>query len=405
MSFARTSTQALRLRAAPAVRSNLRTRGTGYRFNSSNAGPNAQANMHPAVAGAAAGAGAAVLIGYGAYKYTGIDKAVETYTTTKSYFNSATDKLKQATPEPNQALEALRSQAYHYAAFVPGGRGYVDTAFKDIDAIREKHGEEVNAIVSDSYSQLKKVAEEKGFSLDAASRSWEILQSSLSKITDLAGDAADQILDNHPKLKEQVGGSFTQLKQMGEQYGPEAKKQVDDVYKQVTEIVKGGVSFDTVSKIKQLVESKQKDLAKFGDAAWNKGLETAKPYLDKTPQIKELVEKNADALKSGDMAQLWEKIKGGDAGDIESFVKSAADQAKNKANQATGGGLDKYLSMLPGLGAIGPHLSKLKEVADHKGDDAKDLLEKTYKDIEEVLKKRVGEAEKLANETKKEATK
>jgi hypothetical protein len=70
MSFARTSTQALRLRAAPAVRSNLRTRGTGYRFNSSNAGPNAQANMHPAVAGAAAGAGAAVLIGYGAYKYT-----------------------------------------------------------------------------------------------------------------------------------------------------------------------------------------------------------------------------------------------------------------------------------------------------------------------------------------------
>ena len=70
MSFARTSTQALRLRAAPTVRSNLRTRGTGYRFNSSNAGPNAQANMHPAVAGAAAGAGAAVLIGYGAYKYT-----------------------------------------------------------------------------------------------------------------------------------------------------------------------------------------------------------------------------------------------------------------------------------------------------------------------------------------------
>jgi predicted CopG family antitoxin len=207
--------------------------------------------------------------------------------------------------------------------------------------------QEVNAIVSDSYSQLKKVAEEKGFSLDAASRSWEILQSSLSKITDLAGDAADQILDNHPKLKEQVGGSFTQLKQMGEQYGPEAKKQVDDVYKQVTEIVKGGVSFDTVSKIKQLVESKQKDLAKFGDAAW----------------IKELVEKNADALKSGDMAQLWEKIKGGDAGDIESFVKNAADQAKSKANQATGGGLDKYLSMLPGLGAIGPHLSKLKEVS------------------------------------------
>lgn len=290
--------------------------------------------------------------------------------------------------------------------------------------------QEVNAIVSDSYAQLKKVAEAKGFSLDAASKSWDILQSALSKITDLAGDAAEQILDNHPTLKNQVGGSFTQLKRMGEQYGPEAKKQVDDVYKQVSEIVKGGVSFDTVSKIKQLVESKQKDLAKLGDVAWNKGLEQAKPYLDKTPQVKELVEKNADALKNGDMSQLWEKLKSGDAGDIEGFVKNAAEQAKDKANQATGGGLDKYLSMLPGLGAIGPQLHKLKQVshvdkrrvmrnernadnrlllvlqvADSKGDDAKDLLEKTYKDIEEVLKKRTGEAEKLANEAKKEAAK
>jgi hypothetical protein len=70
-----------------------------------------------------------------------VDKAVETYTTTKSYFNSASEKLKQATPEPNQALEALRSTANHYAAFIPGGKSYVDAAFKDIDAIREKHGD------------------------------------------------------------------------------------------------------------------------------------------------------------------------------------------------------------------------------------------------------------------------
>ena len=223
--------------------------------------------------------------------------------------------------------------------------------------------QEVNAIVADAYSQLKKVADQKGFSLDAASKSWEVLQTAFSKITDLAGDAADQILDNHPKLKDQVGGSFTQLKEMGERYGPEAKKQVDDVYKQVTEIVKGGVSFDTVSKIKALVEDKQKDLAKLGDAAWNKGLEQAGPYLDKAPQVKELVTKNKDALMNGDLAQLWEKVKGGNTADIESYVKSAADTAKETANKATGGSLDKYLTMLPGLGAIGPHLSKLKDVS------------------------------------------
>jgi hypothetical protein len=223
--------------------------------------------------------------------------------------------------------------------------------------------QEVNKIVADSYSQLKAVADKKGFSLDAASKSWEILQDSLAKITDLAGDAAEQILDNHPKLKEQVGGSFTQLKQMGEQYGPEAKKQVDDVYRQVSDIVKSGVSFDTVSKIKALVESKQKDLKKLGDVAWNKGLEQAQPYLDKAPQVKELINKNKDVLVGGDLNGLWEKVKGGNTEDIESFVKSATEGAKDKANQVTGGGLDKYLSMLPGLGALGPHFSKLKDVS------------------------------------------
>jgi hypothetical protein len=68
MSLARSSAQTLR-RTAPTLRT-VRPRGTGYRFNSTNAGPNAQAGAHPAVTGAAAGAAAAVLVGYGAYKYT-----------------------------------------------------------------------------------------------------------------------------------------------------------------------------------------------------------------------------------------------------------------------------------------------------------------------------------------------
>jgi hypothetical protein len=72
MSVARTTTQALRTRVAPtaAARSSLRTRG-GYRFNSTQSGgPNVNAGAHPAVTGAAAGAAAALLVGYGAYKYS-----------------------------------------------------------------------------------------------------------------------------------------------------------------------------------------------------------------------------------------------------------------------------------------------------------------------------------------------
>lgn len=37
-------------------------------------------------------------------------------------------------------------------------------------------------------------------------------------------DAAEDVLENHPQLKEKLGGSADQLKQLGEQIGPKAKK-------------------------------------------------------------------------------------------------------------------------------------------------------------------------------------
>ena len=76
---------------------------------------------------------------------------------TKEYVNTATQKLKESTPEPNEALDWLRNAATSYAAFIPGARGYVDSAFDDIDAIREKHGDEVDQIVRDAYDEMRSV--------------------------------------------------------------------------------------------------------------------------------------------------------------------------------------------------------------------------------------------------------
>lgn len=70
MSFARTSAQTLRLRAAPVARSTVRTRGIRLNSTTAGSGSGPSAGGNPAVAGALAGAGAAIVIGYGAYKYT-----------------------------------------------------------------------------------------------------------------------------------------------------------------------------------------------------------------------------------------------------------------------------------------------------------------------------------------------
>jgi hypothetical protein len=83
---------------------------------------NAGAGSHAAI-GAVSGAAAAVAVGYIFYRTSGARDIVVASKTTKSYVNSATKKLKETTPEPNEALAWLRNAAQSYAAFIPGAKG------------------------------------------------------------------------------------------------------------------------------------------------------------------------------------------------------------------------------------------------------------------------------------------
>lgn len=233
-------------------------------------------------------------------------------------------KFDQNTPEPNEALESLKRTATTYASFIPGGKGYVDSAFKDLDAVRNKHGSEVDNIVKEAYGELRD-ASSKGLSLETANDAWQILQKHLQRLSDLAGDAAQDILGNHPELKDKFGGSIDQLKQMGDNLGPEAKKQVDQTWQQIQEITKGGIGIGTVEQVRKLVQEKMQAVRKLGDEAWSKGLEQAKPYLDKSPKVKQIVEENAQSLKQGNVGELWSKVKeavdSGNIDTIEQYIK------------------------------------------------------------------------------------
>ncbi|KAL8831316.1 MAG: hypothetical protein Q9191_000935 [Dirinaria sp. TL-2023a] len=136
----------------------------------------------------------------------GIKTFVNTARETQESFEKYKDQLKQSTPEPSEALQWLRQTANSYVAFIPGGKSFVDKVFNDVDAIQRKHG---------------------------AEKAWGIFEKHMKRLGDLAGDSAQEIINNHPMLKEKVGGSLNQLKQMGENYGPEAKKQVDETWDQI----------------------------------------------------------------------------------------------------------------------------------------------------------------------------
>nr|POF18471.1 hypothetical protein CFP56_63015 [Quercus suber] len=387
------------VRASRAIRSNAIRRNV--RFASDNASSSSSSFSSPAVMGAVGGAGAAVTVFLAWYQFSGVGKAAATASQMKSYVDKATEKLqvqfKEQTPDASEALATLRSSALKYAAFIPGGKEYVEKVFNDINVIKKKHGDDVDRIVNEAYGDLR-TASKKGLTMETAYETWDVLQKHVSALAGLAVDAGQDLVDNHPQLKEKLGGQFDQLKEMRDSMGPEVKQHVDDAYKEIADVLKGGIGFGTIEKIRSLVQDKVQQARKLGDQAWDKGYEQVRPMLEKSPQVKELVEKNLDTLKQGNVTEALSKVKDavsyGNSGDLEKYIQSA----KDKTQQFSSGSLQKWLDMVPNGSQILPQLQKLRQLAEEQGHEAEQLAKDTLHDLMQVLDRRSSEAEKLVEQ-------
>jgi len=396
------STRALRLRQP--VRFNQRQ---NVRFQSTEAAK--QGGSNGALFGGLAGGSAALLIGFGFYHFSGARSVVNSVHSAKTTANDAFAKTTQYAPEPGQAVQWLKETVTSYTRFIPGASTYVDRAFDDLEKIRARHEGEVDEIVQETYYELKNVTKS-GFTAESASQAWEVIDATFVRIGQLAGDAFEDIIENHPQLKEKIGGQYTQLKQMGEQYGPEAKKQVDETWNEIQNILKSGFSMDSFTKIQKLVQDKSQQIQKYGDQAWQKGIEQAKPILDKSPQLKELVENNKEKLLKGDLGQLWQKLqeagKSGDSNDITKFVKEQVSKASQSSSGSSGSsGIESLLSMIPGGSDIGGTLQQLQEIGQKHGKEAEGLVMSAVDEIKKVLSAKMEEAQKLKDKAEKDVKK
>jgi hypothetical protein len=324
----------------------------------------------------------------------------------KKYQEAAT-KLQRNTPSADETINYLKDFCYSYVAWIPGGRQYVDLAFKDVETVRKNHREEADQILNDAYKQFQQLSKS-GLSVETASKAAEVLADLSRKVGALAGDAFTDVLDNHPQLKDKFGGSIDQLKRMGDQYGPEAKKQVDETWSQVKDVLGGGLTAANLDKVRRLIQDKVEQVKKLGDEAWSKGLEQAKPYLDKNPKVKELIEKNVDALKQGNAKELFEQAKkaveSGDTGDIEKYVNNAVEKAKSKGSQlGKSFGLEQYMDQIPNGSEILSKLQQLRDVAEKHSEEGKKLVEETLAEIKQVLEKKSQKAEQIVDKAKKES--
>ncbi|KAI1121370.1 hypothetical protein F5Y10DRAFT_256491 [Nemania abortiva] len=410
MNAARSATRTTLTRSSRVCRTSFPARS---RFQSSSSSSSSststndtgQDNSH-VIAGAAGGLAAGIAL-YGIYLMTPSGKVYRTINKgakeVNRKYNEAAKQLQSQTPDVDGAIKYMKEFAYSYVAWVPGGRQYVDTVFKDVETLKQNHRQEVNQIVSDAYNQFKELSNY-GLSLETASKAYSILADLTNKFGELTGNALTDILNNHPWAKKKFGGTIEQLEEMGENYGPEAKKQVDQTWKQAKEILGGGLSAANLDKARSLVEDKIQQVKKLGDEAWNKGMEEAKPYLDKNPKIKELIEKNASALKQGNAKEVFNQVKkaveSGDMGPLENYVN----KAKSKGEQAASSlGIDQYFKMIPSGSEILEKVNQLKEVAEKHKDEGEKLLEETTEELKQVLENKLEKAKKIAEKTKRDS--
>ena len=403
MLASRTALRATRGLNARTVIRQTRHESTAYSSKQTSNGP-----LVAGLIGGLAGGTVVSLGGYLWYRRTGAHKLVNAARETQATLDQMKQKLKDSAPEPNEALQWLRQTALSYAAIIPGAKGYIDSAFNDLDAIHAKHAEEVDAIAKEAYNELKGVSQESGMSVASASKAWEILQKHMNRIGDLAMDSAQEIMNNHPALKEKVGGNLDSLKQLGESYGPEAKKQVEQTWGEIRDILKSGTSPKNINRIKELVQDKVTKLQELGQQAWEKGMQQAKPYLDKSPKVKQLIEENKDALKQGNAMELLAKIKdsvqSGSTESLEGYIKNTVNKVQQGGGSGGGGGLEQYLKMIPGGGEIMPKLGELRELTQKHGPEAERIAKEAYEEVQQVLQKKVKEAEQLAGKAKKDSS-
>ncbi|KAG9248361.1 hypothetical protein BJ878DRAFT_488402 [Calycina marina] len=368
----------------------------------------ASTNQQAAAAGGSSGlvggiAGGALVFaaGYGYYHFSGAKTMVNTASATKNQIQNLTSNIQSQAPAPNEALKWLRSIASSYSIFIPGANKYIDSAFDELDKVHEKHSDEVEKIIQDAYTQLKD-ATKSGMTMETAIKNWEIIESALSKLGKLAADSSTDFLDNNPEIKEKFGGNLHRLKSLADSGGESAKKELQETYDEIKDIIAGGVGFGTIARIKKLIEDKTEKVKELGDEAWKKGMEQVKPYLDKNPEIKNTIEENADKLKSGSLSEILAAVKDGNTDKLNGLVLKANEQAKSSGMAQS---LDEYAKMIPGGSEIFPKLQKLGDVAKDHGEDAKEILNKTYKEVADILSKRATEIENIGEKTAKESKK
>lgn len=363
-----------------AFRQTLRAsqRRTAVRLQTTQAGSGARNVDHShALAGLAGGV--AVLGGlYAYYHISGTAKVVQTARGAVEQAQQAKDKIVGSSPSPKDAVNLLKGVVKSYAGAVPGSGQLVDSTFDQLEFLADKYGDDVNRIAKKTYSDVQAAISDSKNTGEAIMKS---LQDASQRLSELAGDKGQQLLDQalqkQPELRKAVGDAHKEFQQLVETQsvvcpdsflssscllneslsGPKARDIALATYSSAAAIVsKGGFNSETVDKLKQLLS-------------------------EKSNQLKKLAEDSGADV----------------SGKFDTLRKEASSQFD-----------DSVLKKIPGFEEVSQiinnnDLKSLRDAASKHGDEANKILHQTYDEIKEVLRRRAGEAQKVAENASKDA--
>jgi len=410
-------------------------RGAGrralLRYQSTTTGSSSSAGSY--VAAGVAGGAVVILAGYTWYHVSGTRAAVNTARSAADYYQQTKRTVVENAPKnPNEVIEFFRKTAKTYAGLIPGAGSYIDSMFDTLDQLHETHGEDVNKVLQKGYDDVTKIIKENdgGINVDTGMKIMEVLNRSMNELQEVgkkAGqDAFKTLTEKHPEIGDKLGGGYEQLKKMAEKSGPEAKKVLDETTQQIKDIFSKGFGPGQLNDAQKLIQSKTAEITKAAQSssqdAWNEAVKQAQPYLDKLPDIKKLIEDNASALMgAGVSKEVFAKVKEateGDASknkqkvkDLQEFVKQKAEGVQKQSSAGIDQGwtaLQGWIKTMPGgeeaLKKM-PDMDAFVQLAQQRGDDAKQLTKETYDEIVKVLEEKGKRAKELAEKTQQDAKK
>lgn len=281
---------------------------------------------------------------YAWYHLSGTSKVVDDARTVQKKIDAA----KQATPSPSAAASFIRSVLESQLSAIPGAKA----AFAKFDELADSHGDEFANIISETYNELWAVLEKGGD--NNAQKVTEILTKRGKQLKNLSVDAGEQILEEYPQVREKLGGAFQEVQGWADQYGPEAKKQANEVYDEVKKILEAGVSVEGLTRVKKLVDEKKEEVKKLGSKAakesYEKGEKQVQEALKNYPEVKKVLEQYKDKITGGGISvaaipTIFKQISNlkGDGKDGAEKIKSYIDKTIEKGQKKGSSLLDSDL--------------------------------------------------------------